>query len=1053
MGLRICHLSDIHFIVGKNAIEEKKDKLCSAILEYAHKGEEILFLISGDIAQSCDSKQYNIAMDFFLYIQEELQRQKNIKSYFVFSSGNHDAILDPDDFDEANRRSEILKKKDVLTPKELIYYQEKMCEKQKNYFAFVNLFFDETVMKKIETQTPLLEQYIIKIAGQDIFINILNTPWISQRNEKPGEIFIPKAVYEKRIVKKNGLNITMYHHPSNWMHPDDKIQFDSVIRNHSDIIFVGHEHDGREEHIITRETEFDIEYGEVLQDLDNEDNSSFKIHYIENENICTHVYKWDRLQKIYGSVELPIKKLGENMNKSLCFINKYRDELNSLEMQISHPNKKKVVLNDLFIFPNIEVYNRKRDLEENTKEKITVYGEGLIEFILEKKYIEFSAGPKVGKSALSKMLSLKLEQQGIHAIIINCKNLSNFSIKNVEKAQDKAIYNAFGKEKMQLYRQLSIDKKMIILDNIDCIKNEKLKREIMEYFSNFYKYVISFTGMSYELAMLKDVIRQNDGFKITHCTIKELGHKQRDRLYRKWYSLDEGDGIFIDEEIEKKIKEATNTINTLKGNGYMPCIAPNIIIILQQLEFQSERNSDRSNYGYMYEFLINKSIMDMKKNCPTISEDIASGILVWVAQFMLQNKCKIIDYHKFVEIVTNYNKNYITEASEQTYLREYEKVDLIEYENEQIKFKYPYIYYYFIAKFLASHMTDQAVKNTVYYMSNNLHDEECGDIMVFLCHLSKVPYIFNSVLESSRKLLQKSEIFDFSRHKDKIVNLDEFLDVNFIPEEGKEERREIVLDRKDEYEEEKQQEKTEIILKDEEDSKKHNNVELQQKMELLDAAYKSIEVMGQILKNYPGTIDGNVKIDLLLEAHALGMRALTFTDEVLKCEIEKAYNEVQEEVMKKIHQQVNNQDPVINEEVIWNNIKKQFSIFTVQMDNLFGLMAYSVIRRLSNALGNEELKTLINYIKLDDIISYKLMKFSIYLNEFGILQGESIIGYYEKLKKNKNIFASKLLKLFVYEHYFVFGSNDIRMRQRIWSILEFQKKQGDMILLAQMEKN
>ena len=59
MRIQICHLSDIHFIVGQNSIEEKKDKLCSAILEYACKGENILFLISGDIVQSADTKQYD----------------------------------------------------------------------------------------------------------------------------------------------------------------------------------------------------------------------------------------------------------------------------------------------------------------------------------------------------------------------------------------------------------------------------------------------------------------------------------------------------------------------------------------------------------------------------------------------------------------------------------------------------------------------------------------------------------------------------------------------------------------------------------------------------------------------------------------------------------------------------------------------------------------------------------------------------------------------------------------------------------------------------------
>ena len=585
MRIQICHLSDIHFVEEKNAIEDKKDAMCRAILEYAHRDEEILFLVSGDVVQSGYGKQYEKAMDFFLYIQDALKKQKNIQSHFIFAPGNHDAIINEEDLDEKNRRKIVLSKKDSLEPKELQYYQEKMCEKQRNYFDFIRSFDEESIIK-INTGTSLLEQYQINISKQDIFINVLNTSWISQIKEKPGEIFIPKVVYEQKIVKKNGLNITMYHHPSNWMHPDDKIYFDSAIRRQSDIIFVGHEHCGREEYILSRDVQFDIEYGEVLQDETYEYLSAFKIHYIEDGSICTRIYRWDNVREYYNGTELPPKKIGDNIDKTICFLPEYREKLNSIEMQISHPRKKKVYLSDLFIFPNIEAYNSKKSFEESTKEKVTVYGGNLLEYILENRFIEFSGGQKVGKSALARMISLNLEQIGVHAIILDCKKITNWSIKNVQKVEEYAIYEGYGKKDVHLYRQLLPHQKIIIFDNIDVIRDKTFKREMMMYFSNFYNYIVSFTNMSYELAMVGETIHQETELEFKHCTIKELGYKQRNRLYKKWYLLDEGDGNYIvEEELEKKVKEATNTINTLKGNGYMPCIPPNIIIILQQLEF------------------------------------------------------------------------------------------------------------------------------------------------------------------------------------------------------------------------------------------------------------------------------------------------------------------------------------------------------------------------------------------------------------------------------------------------------------------------------------
>ena len=334
-----------------------------------------------------------------------------------------------------------------------------------------------------------------------------------------------------------------------------------------------------------------------------------------------------------------------------------------------------------------------------------------------------------------------------------------------------------------------ISKKIIIIDNIDVVKSEKDRGDIIKYFSNFYDYIISFTNMSYELSLLREGINGTDELKIKHCAIKELGHKQRDLLYRKWYKLDDGTNHTVDDEVEKKVKEATNAVNTLRGNGYMPSIPPNIIILLQQLEFQTDNNQDKSNYGYMYSFLINKAILDMKKNSASISDDIAFGILICVAKFMLDKRCRVIDYYDFGKIVEKYNKRYITDASQDVYLSEYEKVDLIEFENEQIKFKYPYIHYYFTAKYLADHISEQYVKDIVCEMASNLQDEECGDIMIFLCHLSKKEYLFESVLQSSKEILKDVEMFDFNRYKNINICIDEFLQTDFLPEEGEEERK------------------------------------------------------------------------------------------------------------------------------------------------------------------------------------------------------------------------------------------------------------------------
>ena len=88
---------------------------------------------------------------------------------------------------------------------------------------------------------------------------------------------------------------------------------------------------------------------------------------------------------------------------------------------------------------------------------------------------------------------------------------------------------------------------------------------------------------------------------------------------------------------------------------------------------------------------------------------------------------------------------------------------------------------------------------------------------------------------------------------------------------------------------------------------------------------------------------------------------------------------------------------------------------------------------------------------MPDVLSFQMMKKSVYLNEFGIIQTENVIAFYEKLKSTKNEFAIKILKLFVYEHYYVFGSKNNKAQQRIWNIFEFDQKERNKLLLKNAE--
>ena len=162
--------------------------------------------------------------------------------------------------------------------------------------------------------------------GTKITINCLNSAWLTEIHEKPGNLFFPTKELNN-IIKDAELVITTYHHPSNWMHPNDKNIFNRWVMNKSDLVYVGHEHVGRNEQVETRETIYHAQYGEILQDRNNPDISGLILNYIENNNNSAKVYQWDKDKKIYTLAYCMDKKIDLDGNKYLCYCEEFQNYL------------------------------------------------------------------------------------------------------------------------------------------------------------------------------------------------------------------------------------------------------------------------------------------------------------------------------------------------------------------------------------------------------------------------------------------------------------------------------------------------------------------------------------------------------------------------------------------------------------------------------------------------------------------------------------------------------------------------------------------------------
>ena len=130
MSLSIIHLSDIHIKSDKDLVLCRISELKRACASVIAPGNDVLLLISGDIAFSGQEQQYELAFSLINELAEYLVQQRNVSMHYAFVPGNHDC-----DFSTASSFRGTLMSGVATTQVDAAYYDE-VAKVQKNYCIY-----------------------------------------------------------------------------------------------------------------------------------------------------------------------------------------------------------------------------------------------------------------------------------------------------------------------------------------------------------------------------------------------------------------------------------------------------------------------------------------------------------------------------------------------------------------------------------------------------------------------------------------------------------------------------------------------------------------------------------------------------------------------------------------------------------------------------------------------------------------------------------------------------------------------------------------------------
>lgn len=179
-------------------------------------------------------------------------------------------------------------------------------------------------------------------------------------------------------------------------------------------------------------------------------------------------------------------------------------------------------------------------------------------------------------------------------------------------------------------------------------------------------------------------------------------------------------------------------------------------------------------------------------------------------------------------------------------------------------------------------------------MSKKLYNETYGNILIFVCHFNNNEEVIDDILKSSHEILTDYDIFDFNKSNpvfDRIKDAIEMLVPRVIAGNNEvNENNDRALMRMDEA----GVKDGNVIQGESEIDDKVSDKE--KDMVAVTSAIKTIEVLGQILQNYPMEVKAEKKIDVIGEMHKLGMRSVQA--------IIKTMGYIEEDLVEFVHDRV-----------------------------------------------------------------------------------------------------------------------------------------------------
>ena len=988
MRLAVLHLSDIHTHGKSDGVIKKAKEIASGFFEYARNSDGCLIILTGDIAFGGQEKEYQAASTLLLEIKQLVQDEIGSKQIdIILIPGNHDCILNPENKVRTLAVEQVIEKNELASDDDIV---EHCTLVQNNYFNFR----DDITDSQPVNDHKLWTEYELKIAGETVRISAINAAWMSRIPEVPGQLVFPIDSFTEIGEHPASLRLSLLHHPLNWYAQQSYHPLRKHLRKNSHAILSGHEHS-----ISSGEIRDAIEGGclyfeaPALQPHEKHLIPGFSCLLFNLDNS-------DVKEKRYQITSKGLVQTNEEIHHDFPKISNHHHVFSGLSKEMVlrlsdaggnfiHPYKGELCADDVFVYPEL----KDRSSENNniiTADKIDIYGKDECKVLI-------LGDEKSGKSFLLNRYFRNIHTNGNLPLYIKANDIKSVSSSELQKT-----LNRLSKDQYENANDFLLAKKserVALVDDLDkCPGESKNKHLLISFLENNFNSVIVSGSTSMELSELvdKDVAESLDEYSTYE--LQSFGHLMRHMLIKKWCLCSNVETTI---DLDKKIHETESLIDSVLGRNLVPSRPIYLLILLQSSQTQNQEELQNSGLSYYYQFMITKSLRENG-----VRPDKFNEIFNYISQlawFYQNDGGSEIERSSLRGFNTIFSEKY-TSVDFESRLELLLKAKILSKSGDYFSFMYPYVYYFFLGKFLAANIHKEEIKDLVSSYCENLNNTKKASCILFLSHHSNEPWLIDKISESTAFCFDDKKPLNIENDVESLnalVDSTSELIISDLDVDKNQEKHHKIADKYDSSD------------MAEEDDGTSSTIEL---INTYNKLMKTNEILGQITKNYYGSIERSKKEEYLSIIFDGSLRMLrSIFDEIIRDPdlfvkgIEKSMAENSKKSKKKI--------------------KKHSRKITF---DLIGMICTGLIGKTSRCVSSDMLREDISAVVSDNgSNAYRLIGAATRLLHPGNIPFDELTKLANSLEDN--IFAFTILQSLIAYHLHMFHTTDSE-KQRLCMI-------------------